>query len=115
LEVALAGYAEDKKGLRVDDLPAPIPLALEKVREVGNEVGKGISKATGVAAEGVNKAIKGNSDKEPVPAGSGWAGENRKEAVSAGSGRVGEPGKEPVSAGSGRVGEIVIEAPGWSG
>lgn len=62
--LALPGYAEDKKGVRIDDLPAPMPQALEKIKEVGNEVGKGISKATGAAGEGVNKAIKGRQDKK---------------------------------------------------
>ena len=64
LGIVLPGYAEDKKGVRIDDLPTPIPQALEKIKEVGNEVGKGISKATGAAAEGVNKAIKGQQDKK---------------------------------------------------
>jgi len=64
LGIALAAYADDKKGVRIDDLPKPIPQAMEKIKEVGNEVGKGISKATGAAAEGVNKAIKGQQDKK---------------------------------------------------
>jgi hypothetical protein len=27
--------------VRVDDLPRPVPQVMEKVKEVGNEVGKG--------------------------------------------------------------------------
>ncbi len=55
-----------KKGfsLRVDDLPKPIPEAMDAVKRVGDEVGKGISKATSAGAEAVNKAVKGQKEKE---------------------------------------------------
>lgn len=61
-----AKESESKKGsLRVQDLPKPIPQVMDKIKEVGNEVGKGISKAAGEGAKAVNKAVKGNKEKEP--------------------------------------------------
>ena len=55
-----------KKGpsLRVDDLPKPIPEVMDAIKRVGDEVGKGISKATSAGAEAVNKAVKGQKEKE---------------------------------------------------
>ncbi|WP_447978533.1 hypothetical protein [Candidatus Nitrospira bockiana] len=60
--LATAAHAEEEKSglsLRVDDLPKPIPQAMEKIKQVGNEAGKGISKAASEAAGAVNKAVKG--------------------------------------------------------
>jgi hypothetical protein len=48
----------------VKDLPTPIPEAMEKIKEIGNEVGKGITKAAGEGAEAVKKTLKGNKGKE---------------------------------------------------
>lgn len=45
--------------IRVDDLPKPIPQIMDKVKEVGDEVGKGLSKAASTTAGTVNKAVKG--------------------------------------------------------
>jgi hypothetical protein len=45
--------------VRVDDLPKPIPQIMDKVKEVGDEVGKGLSKAASTTAGTVNKAVKG--------------------------------------------------------
>ena len=45
--------------VRVEDLPKPIPQVMDKVKEVRNEVGKGISKAASTATDAVNKTIKG--------------------------------------------------------
>ena len=57
--------------------------------------------------------------REPVSAGSGWAGEIGREPVSAGSAWAGEIGSEPVSAGSAWAGEIgrepVSAGSGWAG
>jgi hypothetical protein len=62
---AWAGDGEKKDGsLRVKDLPKPIPEAMEKIKEIGNEVGKGITKAAGEGAEAVKKTLKGNKGKE---------------------------------------------------
>ncbi len=59
-----ARESESKKGsLRVQDLPKPIPQVMDKIKEVGNEVGKGISKAAGEGANAVNKAVKGDKEK----------------------------------------------------
>ncbi|HJU04421.1 MAG TPA: hypothetical protein VJ692_04660 [Nitrospiraceae bacterium] len=63
--LACADDGEKKDGsLRVKDLPKPIPEAMNKIQQVGNEVGKGISKAAGEGAEAVKKALKGNKAKE---------------------------------------------------
>jgi hypothetical protein len=54
--------------IRVDDLPKPIPQVMEKIKEVGNEAGKGISKAASTTADAVNKAVKGDkSDNQKSP------------------------------------------------
>jgi hypothetical protein len=44
--------------LKVEDLPQPIPHALDALQRIGNNVGEEISKATSKAAEVVNKAIR---------------------------------------------------------
>lgn len=74
LTVASAAETEDKpaakdsdskKGsTRIKDLPEPIPQVMDKIKEVGNEVGKGISKAASEGAKAVNKAVKGDKEKE---------------------------------------------------
>ena len=55
-----------KKGfsLRVDDLPKPIPEVMDAIKRAGNEVGKGISKATSAEAEAVSKAVRGQKETE---------------------------------------------------
>lgn len=52
--------------LRVDDLPKPIPQAMDKVKEVGNEVGRGISKAAGTTADAVQKTVKGDTSEKRI-------------------------------------------------
>lgn len=44
--------------LKVEDLPQPIPKALDTLKRMGNNVGEEISKATSKAAEVVNKAVR---------------------------------------------------------
>ena len=61
----LTGLGVAMAEMRVDDLPKPIPHVMDKVKEVGDEVGKGISKAASTTAGAVNKAVKGEkSDHE---------------------------------------------------
>lgn len=44
-------------GLRVDDLPKPIPDIMNSIQRIGNEVGDGISKATSEGAKAIKKAL----------------------------------------------------------
>lgn len=44
--------------LKIEDLPHPIPNMLDTLKRIGNDVGNEISKATGKAAEAVNKAVR---------------------------------------------------------
>ena len=37
---------------------------MDAIKRVGDEVGKGISKVTSAGAEAVNKAVKGQKEKE---------------------------------------------------
>jgi ABC-type Na+ efflux pump permease subunit len=55
---------EKKKGLRVEDLPKPIPQALDQLQRIGNDVGNELSKAASKTTEAVNKVIKGDKEKE---------------------------------------------------
>lgn len=57
--------AKDKDdGLRVKDLPGPIPDVLEGIKNIGNAVGKGISKGTAAAAGAIKKTIESNKKDE---------------------------------------------------
>jgi hypothetical protein len=56
--------SKSKIDISVKDLPNPIPEVLEGIKRVGDEVGKGISKATSAAAEAVNKAVSDKKDKD---------------------------------------------------
>lgn len=58
--VMVLGLGVAMAEVRVDDLPKPIPQVMEKVKKVGNEVGKGISQAASTTAGAVNKAVKGD-------------------------------------------------------
>ena len=49
--------SKENKGLRVDDLPKPIPDIMDSLKRVGNEVGNGISKAAGEGAKAINKTM----------------------------------------------------------
>ncbi len=55
--------SKSKIDISVNDLPKPIPEVLEGIKRVGDEVGKGISKATSAAADAVNKAVSDKGDK----------------------------------------------------
>jgi hypothetical protein len=44
--------------LKIEDLPQPVPKMLDTLKRIGNDVGNEISKATGKAAEAVNKAVR---------------------------------------------------------
>lgn len=61
----LSAEDADKKSkpLRVEDLPKPIPQAMDQLKRIGNDVGNEISKATSKTAEAVKKAMKENKDK----------------------------------------------------
>lgn len=52
---------KEKKELRVEDLPKPIPGIMDTLQRIGNEVGDGISKATGEGAKAIKKTL---SDEE---------------------------------------------------
>lgn len=56
--------SKSKIDISIKDLPNPIPEVLEGIKRVGDEVGKGISKATSAAAEAVNKAVSDKKDKD---------------------------------------------------
>lgn len=45
-------------GLAIKDLPAPVPKVMDEIQRIGNEVGEGITKATGAGAEAVKKAFQ---------------------------------------------------------
>lgn len=47
-----------EEGLAIKDLPAPIPKVIDEIQRIGNEVGEGISKATGEGTEAVKKAFR---------------------------------------------------------
>jgi hypothetical protein len=50
-----------KKGpMRVDDLPKPIPKALKKMKEVGDDFGDAITRGAGKVGRATKKAIEGN-------------------------------------------------------
>ena len=58
--VPTASFAADdekKKPLRVEDLPKPIPEAMDALKRGGNAVGEAISKGSAEAARGVKKAL----------------------------------------------------------
>ena len=57
---------ETKKddGMRVKDLPKPIPDAMDAIQKFGNRVGEEITKGASAAAGAVNKALKGNKNKK---------------------------------------------------
>lgn len=60
-----ADEAEKKKPLKVEDLPKPIPEAMDALKRGGNAVGEAISKGSAEAARGVKKALDANkSEKE---------------------------------------------------
>ncbi len=69
---APAGEGQDKKsgqkkeqgGLRVDDLPKPIPGFMKALQRAGNSAGKGISKGASEGAQAVKKAISGSKDQK---------------------------------------------------
>lgn len=52
---------KEKKELRVEDLPKPIPGIMDTLQRIGNEVGDGISKATSEGAKAIKKTL---SDEE---------------------------------------------------
>lgn len=56
--------SKSKIDISVKDLPKPIPEVLEGIKRVGDEVGKGISKATSAAAGAVNKAVSEKRDRD---------------------------------------------------
>jgi hypothetical protein len=58
---SFAAESENKKPLRVEDLPKPIPEAMDALKRGGNAVGEAISKGSAEAARGVKKAL--DSDK----------------------------------------------------
>lgn len=52
---------QEGMGLRVDDLPKPIPDIMNSIQRIGNEVGDGISKATSEGAQAIKKALSKDS------------------------------------------------------
>lgn len=58
-------HETQKEGLRVDDLPKPIPSFMKTIRGVGNRVGKEISKATSKGAKAVKKAVQKDQGERP--------------------------------------------------
>ncbi|MGH7255316.1 MAG: hypothetical protein ACREI3_06010 [Nitrospirales bacterium] len=64
-QAAEKGQAKEKDGgLAVKDLPGPIPDVLEGIKNIGNAVGKEISKGTAAAAGAVKKTIESNKKDE---------------------------------------------------
>lgn len=61
-----ATSSETKKddGMRVKDLPKPIPDAMDAIQKFGNRVGEEITKGASAAAGAVNKALKGSKNKK---------------------------------------------------
>ena len=53
--VLVTGIRVTMAEVRVEGVPKPIPQVMDKVKEVGNEVRKGISKAASTATDAVNK------------------------------------------------------------
>lgn len=49
-----------KEPMRVDDLPKPIPNALKKMKEVGDDVGDAITRGAGKVGRATKKAIEGD-------------------------------------------------------
>ncbi len=45
-------------GLAIKDLPAPIPNVFDGIQRIGNEIGEGITKATGKTADVLQNAIQ---------------------------------------------------------
>lgn len=59
-DVALAKEKEEKskkEGLRVDDLPKPIPAFMKSIQRVGNSVGKAVTRASSEGASAVKKLV----------------------------------------------------------
>lgn len=54
---------QEGMGLRVDDLPKPIPDIMNSIQRIGNEVGDGISKATSEGAQAIKKALSSDTPK----------------------------------------------------
>ena len=53
-------------GLAIKDLPAPIPNVFDGIQRIGNEIGEGITKATGKTADVLQNAIQEkDSDEGP--------------------------------------------------
>lgn len=50
--------AKKEDGLRVEDLPKPVPSFMKTIQGIGNRVGKEISKATSKGAKAVKDAMK---------------------------------------------------------
>lgn len=50
--------SQNQIDLKIEDLPQPVPKMLDTLKRIGNDVGNEISKATGKAAEAVNKAVR---------------------------------------------------------
>ena len=51
-------------GVKIDDLPQPIPKVLDTLKRIGNNVGEEISKAGSKTANAVKKAVQTD---EPAP------------------------------------------------
>lgn len=51
-------HETQKDGVRVDDLPKPIPSFMKTIQGIGNRVGKEISKATSKGAKAVKETMK---------------------------------------------------------
>lgn len=56
--------ADKEGGVRVEDLPKPIPDVMEGIKRAGNAVGKEISKGASAGAGAVKKALQGDKKKD---------------------------------------------------
>ncbi len=65
-ETAGRCYALSKKegGVRVDDLPKPIPDVMEGIKRAGNAVGKEISKGASAGASAAKQTLQGDKKKD---------------------------------------------------
>ncbi len=59
-----SGQEKKQGGVRVDDLPKPIPDFMKALQRAGNSAGKGISKGASEGAQAVKKVIKGSKDEK---------------------------------------------------
>jgi hypothetical protein len=62
---AVARDTKNKDGSsREKDSSKSVPHATDKIKEAGNELSKGLSKAANATVDAVNKVMKGHKDKD---------------------------------------------------